>query len=217
MGDITFVIALIGAISGITSLAGMIYAIGYKMGRIDEKLENISSYILRHLDPEKQGEKYGRVDALWQFFNDMITALMVKKIRSPATQVFRSIFETLGVEVRDIKIFKVIVSPKDSILRPISKLSEISPDTYLLLTAELGIEGREFEYEVSFYFDKYRKTVVENWSIDCIKFKNEDAKMDKKTLALYIKGYTEAMTTLINNVLTKISSGKARRKTTKQK
>jgi hypothetical protein len=71
--------SLIGAVSGVISLLGLIYMFGYKLGIIDTRLKNLES---NQIDKETYGGLTQRVDTLYQVY-------VVEKLRIKAKPLRR--------------------------------------------------------------------------------------------------------------------------------
>ena len=54
MTELTQIVALIGCITGIASLIGLIYAIGFKLGAVATKVETLWTIYILHLNPLKK-------------------------------------------------------------------------------------------------------------------------------------------------------------------
>jgi hypothetical protein len=51
MAEPTQIVALIGCITGVVSLIGLIYAIGFKLGAVVTKVETLWTIYILHLNP----------------------------------------------------------------------------------------------------------------------------------------------------------------------
>ena len=123
MTELTRIVALIGCITGIASLIGLIYAIGFKLGAVATKVETLWTIYILHLNPLKS------VDGKMLRKQELIS-----HVRMESPYMLTSKGEEILPEDLKIKIREIVRSKK---FRKIAKKIE---DVVPLILDKVGID-----------------------------------------------------------------------------
>jgi hypothetical protein len=126
--DVSTILAVIGAATGVVSLLAIVYTLGYKFGAIESTL--------RHLSPKEFGEIKAKVDMLSSLYlSDRQQAISkdlsheiagASKKPNPGSQLselLKLAFEKLGLRVEDSSLY--VLSTNENELKEVESVSQL--------------------------------------------------------------------------------------------
>ena len=162
--DLATILSIIGAATGAISISALIYALGYKFG----KIENALSYV----NPNTFGEMSAKIEILWKLYvedrkqtisQDLlqeITRLLSKG--NPASEIAETVKAVLvgfGLRISEVTISRIIFRPEEkreelTEVTELSQLRELPPNTILVVEVKIRTDEEE-----AVFLSRYRITL----------------------------------------------------------
>lgn len=207
--DLTTVVAIIGAISGLISISALIYALGFKFG----KIESTMGYI----KPEAIGEMTAKLDILWKLYvEDRRQAIsdelrvqileMLTSMKNPHQVTVEnlpflamSILRRLGINISNLEIRRVV--PEEELhpraLTPIRDLRDLKPGVILFFTATIKIDDREATVFGTYALEHDMKLRLVSSEVEQVEIFAEEASNVEANIRARTKGYTKVFSELV--------------------
>ncbi len=206
MENIEMILGIIGTSSGIISILTLAYLLGYKLGRIETKLD--------FFDPKEFGKIIATVTILSKTYEEDIKKRIGEitvdilsgagalsknptlKVRTINTDIIKEIGEAAGVNIEKMRIG--IASNNCEKMREIS-LDELKPFSRFYIEVIADYEGRTVELSTLYEIDENLNVNFISSDIQPVKLKKEDMK-NKVSIEMMnelLTGYAEN----INNFL----------------
>lgn len=206
MENVEIILGIIGSVSGVISILAIVYLLGYKLGRIEAKLD--------FFDPKEFGTILGTVNTISKIYERdfekkirEITMEVLSKsgaisenpkldIRKVNPDVLERIGELIGVEIKEIHIFKEFRNMEGT---EINTIDELVPSSYFFLDTTIVHEGREIEIFSKYQIDENMNLEVVSSQIGSITLKEEDKKnaVSSEMMNNFLTGYGERIRDLL--------------------
>lgn len=205
MENIEMILGIIGTVSGIISILTLAYVLGYKLGRIETKLD--------FFDPKEFGKIIATVAMLSKTYEEDIKKRIGKitidilseagalsknptlKVRTINTDIIRRIGEVAGIKIEKMRIRTVSDNEK---MREIS-LDELQPFSQVYVEVIANYNGRKVRLSTVYELDEDMNVNVISSHTQPIELKKEDMKneISIEMMNELLTGYAEK----INNFL----------------
>ena len=206
MENVEIILGIIGSVSGVISILAIVYLLGYKLGRIEAKLD--------FFDPKEFGTILGTVNTVSKIYERdfekkvrEITMEVLSKsgalsenpkqdIRKVSPDVLEKIRKLVGIEIKEIHILKEFRNMEG---KEISTMDELTPSSYFFSDTTVVHEGREIKIFTTYQIDENMNLEVVSSQIVSITLKKEDKKnaVSSEMMNNFLTGYGERIRDLL--------------------
>jgi len=155
--DLATILSIIGAATGAISISALIYALGYKFG----KIENALSYV----NPNTFGEMSAKIEILWKLYVEDRKQTISQDLLSkgnPASEIAETVKAVLvgfGLRISEVTISRIIFRPEEkreelTEVTELSQLRELPPNTILVVEVKIRTDEEE-----AVFLSRYRITL----------------------------------------------------------
>ncbi len=185
---------LIGFVSGLTSIAILIYIAGYKLGRVDKSLEDL------RILPNEVDKLIARVDILWESFMRSFHSKNPPS-EEEASKAIMNFAKNFGLNVKKLELYRLVRREvrKEGMFK-VSKLTEVKPPTWMLMEAELEKEHKDMKLVTTFYVNENGKIEKEEMTL---KLEPHQVKSDvaRMMFSSYLKEVGRFLLTIVEMLL----------------
>ena len=203
--DISLILGIVGAISGIISLLAVVYTLGHKLGEIETTL--------RHLSPKEFGEIKAKVDMLASLYladrqqaiskdlsHEIAAASKKPNPGSQISELLTLAFKRLGLRVEDSSLNALSSNQDESKeIESTSQLPELPPGTLLELEGKIWTaEDENAIFRARFRIMPNKTVELLGTDVDEVEFTPKS--LDKQSMHVLVsksKAYVDTMSRII--------------------